>query len=332
MSVERKGALSKGDKAGPVVLHIDPFFDNPSGTFPIEEKAITEAGGIFRTLSSTDPEVLRREGAEAEIVLARSNYIRAAELDCLPCCRVIIRYGIGLDRIDVAEAKRRGIEVRNTPDFCVNELADHTLALLLAVVRGTVVAKDCLREGGWSMPEGWCPPRIADLCVGLIGFGRIAREVAARLQAFGCEVRAYDPFASQALFAEYKVKPVQALDYLLSECSVISLHCPATPETAGLLSAEKLSLLPPRAIVINTARGELVDTAALTAALQSGALAGVGLDVTDPEPLPDDHPLRLHPAAVVTPHVGWNSLAASRELSLSVARQVVGLISRMSDE
>ncbi len=220
----------------------------------------------------------------------------------LDACRAILRSGSGTDNVPVAEAMDRGILVANTPTATAEPVAEYTVGLMLAVARHIVADARRATRGDWSQPALPTAVSLADRTVGLIGFGHIARGVARRLGGFGVRLLASDPAVPAEVMSELGTEKV-AFDKLLAQSTVVSLHCPLTPGTRGLIGRDQLGRMPRGAILINTARGELIDEAALLAALESGHLAGAGLDVLGQEPPPADHPLLHLPQVVVTPHM-----------------------------
>lgn len=283
---------------------------------------------------------------DAEVVLAdRSDEERLAELAAdaqgmLVCfaavtarvieaaarggCRVIARYGIGVDNVDVDAASRHGIAVTNVPDYCLDEVADHTIALLLAVARGLVPAVRKVANGGWTTDHAQIH-RIRGRRLAIIGYGAIGRRVATRALGLGLEVVAYDPFVEAGRGGEVTV--VDSLADALGGAHFISLHAPATPENHHLIDADTIALMGEAPVLINTARGSLVDLDAAVVALDAGRLSALALDVTDPEPLPDVHPLRCHPRAVITPHMAFHSIEATEELRRRTANEVLRVLS-----
>jgi D-3-phosphoglycerate dehydrogenase len=218
----------------------------------------------------------------------------------------IVRYGVGLDNVDVRAAEAAGVAVSAVPDYCIAEVADHAMALLLAVERGIVALAADIAAGGWDFRAAGPVRRLRGRTLALLGFGRIARAVAERAGGFGFRVVAFDPGVPDANAA--------TLDELLGQADVLSIHVPLTDATRGLISARELALLPPGAVVINTSRGGIVDEEALAAALADGRMRGAGLDVLADEPPRRDHPLRSLPNVVLTPHAGWFSESAILEL------------------
>jgi len=234
-------------------------------------------------------------------------------------CRVIARFGIGYDNIDIEAATRHGVQVTYVPDYCLDEVADHTLALLLAFARGLKPAVDAVRAGAWPPATGI--HRLQGRRLALLGVGRIGSRVAARAQAFGLGVTAYDPFVSEWNLPG--VERARTLEEALAEAAFVSLHAPLTPENRHLVGEGTLSLMRRAPVLINTARGGLVDLEAVTRALVTGRLSGLALDVTEVEPLPAEHPLRRHPRALITPHMAYYSEESESELKRRVAEEVV---------
>lgn len=232
--------------------------------------------------------------------------VNADDIARLPALRVIATPSVGFDHLDVDAATDRGVWVCNVPDYCVDEMADHALALLLALVRGVVELDRSVRNGGWDHEVAGPLRRIADIRLGVIGFGRIGRALATRARALGMDVTAHDPVVSDDEIASAGARPA-TLEELLERSDAISVHAPLTPETRGLIGADELSCLPRGALVVNASRAALVDTDALLQALDDGHLAGVALDVLDVEPPTQDAPAPSAPRLVVNPHAGWYS-------------------------
>lgn len=234
-------------------------------------------------------------------------------------CKVIARTGIGVDNIDVEEATRLGIQVTNVPDYCLDEVADHTVALLLAAARGLTEASRTVTEGSWTAPKA--VHRLSGRRLALIGVGAIGERVAGRARAFGFEVVGYDRFRTEWEGSE--AQPVGSIADAVVEADAISLHAPLTEETHHLVDDAFLDTLRRRPVLVNTSRGGLVDLDAVVRALEDGRLAAACLDVTDPEPPPRDHAIRAHPRALVTPHMAYYSLEAQDELQRRAAEEVV---------
>jgi D-3-phosphoglycerate dehydrogenase len=233
-------------------------------------------------------------------------------------CRVISRYGIGYDNVDVEAATAHGIVVTYVPDYCVEEVADHAVALLLALARGVHPAALAVRDGEWAVPHGTVH-RLRGARLALIGLGAIGRSVLERARAFGLEVVGYDPYVD-----DWTVDAERAatLDEAVAEADFISLHAPLTEETRHLIDERSIGVMRRGPIVVNTSRGPLVDMDAAAAALEAGRLRGVALDVTETEPPPADHPLRRHPRAILTPHMAFYSVEALADLQRRAAEEV----------
>jgi D-3-phosphoglycerate dehydrogenase len=239
--------------------------------------------------------------------------------------RVIVRYGIGVDNVDLHAAKERGIPVCNVPDYCIDEVADHTLAFILGVTRQVV--PNCLRVRGgqWGLAVPLPQMKtLRDLTVGVVGFGRIGREVVRRLLPFRGIIRVFDPMVNPQEIELAGASAATSFDELLPQSEIVTLHCPSTAQTRRMLNAEGFAKMKRGSILVNLARGDLVDTNALVAALQSGNLAAAALDVCDPEPIPPDHPLLQMPNVIVAAHVASTSARAVRTLRETAA----GLVAR----
>ena len=232
--------------------------------------------------------------------------VTADDIGRLSSLRVIATPSVGIDHVDVEAATSRGVWVCNVPDYCVEEMADHALALLLGLVRGVVELDRSVRAGGWDGTAAGPLRRVSDIRLGVVGFGRIGRALASRARALGMDVSAYDPLLSDDEIEAAGARPAE-LDDLLSSSDAVSIHAPLTPETRGLLGARELELLPDGAYVVNVSRGGLVDTEALLRALERGRLGGVALDVLEVEPPSDESPAPAAPRLIVTPHAGWYS-------------------------
>jgi D-3-phosphoglycerate dehydrogenase len=239
--------------------------------------------------------------------------VDAALIEGLPSLRVIGTATVGFDHIDFAAAEARGVAVVSVPDYCTDEVADHTLALLYALVRGIVMLDRDVARGGWDARVTGPLYTLDDFRVGIVGLGRIGRAVASRLVALGVEVWAHD-IVPEHLLGVHLVD----LDELLAACDAVSLHVPLTPETRGMIGRRELAAMPQRSLLVNTSRGAVVDVGAVLEALRSGRLRGAALDVLPDEPPPAPP---VAPNLIVTPHAAYYSEAAeARALRLAVAR------------
>ncbi|MGH7357693.1 MAG: C-terminal binding protein, partial [Candidatus Rokuibacteriota bacterium] len=243
------------------------------------------------------------------LLVGTETEVRVPDLDRLPALRVVATCSVGFDHVDAAEAERRGVWVCNVPDYCVEEVADHSLALVLALLRGIVVLDREVRAGGWDWTAAGVLRRVHGTRLGVVGLGRTGRALAERATALGFEVWGTDPALSSQEIAAAGARPAP-LEELLAACEAVSLHVALTPETHGLIGERELGLMPEGAVLVDTARPQLVDLAALRRALESGRLGGAALDVLPVEPPTSAQPAPDWPRLVVTPHVAWYSAAA----------------------
>jgi D-3-phosphoglycerate dehydrogenase len=262
---------------------------------------------------------------DADIVLAQWAPVKARAIGAMQRCRGIVRYGIGLDNVDLEKARERGIPVRNVPDYCLDEVADHTMALMLALQRQVSRVDRLVREGTWKITPPLALPPMRRSVLGLVGFGRISRLVAHRAKAFGMRVVGADPFVGAAEFDAEGVTGVD-LPSLFSQSDIISLHCPLTDESRHTVREETLRMMKPNALLVNTSRGGLVDSGALFRALQEGRIAGAGLDVMEDEPISPESPLLSLPNLLATSHVAWYSSASVGELQRRAALAAAELL------
>jgi D-3-phosphoglycerate dehydrogenase len=258
--------------------------------------------------------------SEADAVITQFARINAHVIGAMKQARVIVRYGIGVDNVDLDAARQRNIPVCNVPDYCMDEVADHTLAFILATTRQVVPNTLHLRAGKWGLATPLAAMQaLKNLTVGVIGFGRIGHEVVNRLLAFKCRVLLFVPVLPAAEIAKHGAQVAASLDELLAQADIVTPHCPSTPQTRKMFNADAFAKMKPGAIFINVGRGDLADSAALTSALQSGKLGGAALDVFDPEPIPADHPILKMPNVILTAHIASASPAAVKRLRETTA-------------
>lgn len=263
--------------------------------------------------------------AVAAIVGPRTRF-DAAAFARAPRLQVIARTGIGYDNVDVPAASAAGICVVNTPDAPTESTAEFAVALMFAVARRLATADRDAKAGVWQHNADLLGFDLAEKTLALVGFGRIARRVAEIARAIRMRVRAFDPFVPAATLAAAGVEPCATLDAALDGAHVVSLHAPLAPETRHLIGAPQLARLARGAVLINAARGPLIDEAAVLAALDRGQLAGAGLDVWDPEPTAPDHPLRKHPRVVATPHLAAYTEEGRRRSHVAAAEHVLAVL------
>jgi glyoxylate reductase len=254
--------------------------------------------------------------------------IDEALLNALPTVKVVSNMAVGFDNIDVDACTRKGVVVCITPDVLTETTADFTWALMLAVARRVCEAAESVRAGTWRTwePLGFLGRDLSGATLGIVGFGRIGRAVARRARGFDMRVL-YTDKTRQSSEVERDLRATFVpLEQLLAESDIVTLHVPLTPETRKLIGARELALMKPRSILINTARGPVVDTEALVRALRTGHLWGAGLDVTDPEPLPADHPLLQCPNVIVTPHIASASETTRARMAELAAENLVAAL------
>ena len=286
----------------------------------VEKKTLGELADLV-PLKTKRPEEFLDAAKDCDALLnTYAGPITADVMSKMPKCRIIARYGIGVDTIDLDAATQAGIIVTNNPTYCIEEVAEQTLALILASARKIPFYDRMVRSGRWEVPPGKPIYRLAGRTLGLVGFGNIARQVAVRAAAFGMRVLYADPFVKEGQF-DAPAKKTE-LDSLLSESDFVSLHPPLTPDTRKMMNDRAFSRMKPSAFLINCARGPVVDTDALVRALDAKKIAGCALDTTDPEPLPEPHPLRGRENVIVAPHAAWYSEQAMAGLQAGAPGEV----------
>lgn len=274
----------------------------------IEEGVLTPAGfEIVRAQCNTEAEVLETiAGVDPVAIVTQWAPITPAVIDACPSLKVVSRNGIGVDNIDLDYCKAKGIAVTNSPKYCTPEVADHAMSLVLALARKLVFTTDKVRAGEWGSDYLVPIRRLCECTMGVVGLGGIGRAVIQRARPFFKEVIGFDAYAKDVVVDGQPVENV-SLEELLRRSDFVDLHVPGTAETKHLINAETLAFMKPSAYIVNTCRGVVIDTEALTAALFAGKLAGAGLDVFEQEPLPMDHKLRSHPQVILTPHAAFYS-------------------------
>ena len=290
------------------------------------EKKILAGLAELVPLQTKKPDDFIAQAADCDALLnTYAGPITAEVMAKMPKCKIIARYGIGVDTIDLDAATRAGIIVTNNPTYCIEEVAEHTMALLLACARKIAFYDRMVRGGTWAVPPGKPLFRLAGSTLGLVGFGNIARQVAVRAASFGMRVLYADPFVKEGQFADPGRKV--ELNDLLKASDFVSVHPPLTPQTRKMINDDALSRMKPGAFLINCSRGPIVDTEALVRALDARKIAGCALDTTDPEPLPDPHPLRGRDNVIINPHVAWYSETAMVGLQAGAPNEVRRVLS-----
>ena len=302
--------------------------DLPWGTSDIERDGLAEIEAEAIVAPDGEEQTLIEQAAGVDAIATCWARVTSRVMDAAPDCRIVARLGIGLDNIDVDAATERGILVTNVPDYCVEEVADHTLALMLAMARNVGFFHLRTKRGEYDLQAGPGMRRLSHQTLGLIGLGRIGQAVASRAKALGMTVVAHNRTGD-----DHGVG-CQMLDLpTLLECSdYVSLHLPATDETEHLLNSDTFGHLRRGARLINTSRGALVDPAALWQALQSGRVSGAALDVFEPEPPDLSDPLYRDERVIVTPHAAFVSAESLEELRRRTIAQVVAVLQGMTPE
>jgi D-3-phosphoglycerate dehydrogenase len=274
--------------------------------------------------SEPKPEPILALAHDADAVLVTYAKITGDMIRQMSRCRIISRFGIGVDNVDLEAATAAGIVVTKVPDYCIDEVSDHTMALLLSAVRKIPFANRQVHSGEWRMPAVVPIHRLRDRVLGLVGFGRIPQLVAPKARAFGLRVVAYDPFVPDEVFESADVAKVD-FPSLLRISDYVSIHSPLVPETRGLFNADAFRQMKPTAYLVNTARGPIIDEAALAAALDAKQISGAALDVMTQEP-PTGSPLVGRDDVIITPHTSFYSEESLIELQTKAAQEVVRVL------
>lgn len=292
------------DQKVALIDYDDDLFDITPPVLAYMHDVIQAAQGKFDIGQYRSNAAIVEAASDADVVIVQSvrPLLSEAVMAELPKCRGVIRAGLGYDSVDIEAATRLGIPVSNVINWCNEEVAEQAIALLFAAALHIPKLHASVSNGEWDRTQAAPTYRMQGKTLGLIGFGRIAREVAGRLQRFGFQLIAYDPFVAGGVMSELDVEKVE-IGELLQRANYISIHTPLTEETHHLLNANAFAKMQDNVIVVNTSRGPVIDEMALYAALYSGKVAGAGLDVFESEPLPPDSPLRSCENVVFTPHV-----------------------------
>jgi D-3-phosphoglycerate dehydrogenase len=294
----------------------------------IEHQILSAVGAELIVAETGEEAELVQLAPAADAILTNWKRVPTSALDASPNCLVVSRYGVGLDNIPVDHATRLGILVTNVPDFCLAEVSDHAMALLLACARRVVTFARATRAGTWDLAQlGNGLPRLSEQTLGLIGFGNIARALVPKARGFGLSIIAYTPRLAPG-FVQDGVRGTNDLDLLLAESDYVSVHAPATQETHGLIGEPQLRLMKPTAYLINTSRGALVDDRALYRALTENWIAGAALDVLTQEPPASGYPLLALDNLITTPHAAFYSETAIAELETKAAQNVAEVLQR----
>jgi D-3-phosphoglycerate dehydrogenase / 2-oxoglutarate reductase len=304
-----------------LVAVADSVFPN----LDLARAVVSRAGAELRLASRPTPEGIVAAARDADALLVTYAKINADMIREMKKCRIISRFGIGVDNVDIEAATRAGIVVTKVPDYCIDEVSDHAMALLLSLVRKIPFSSARAHAGRWEMPAVTPIHRLRGTVLGLVGFGRIPQLVAPKAKAFGMRVVAYDPYVPQAVMDLAGVGRVEFAE-LLKISDYISIHSPLLPETHHLFSTDVFRQMKPGALIVNTSRGPVVDEAALAAALDAKQIAGAALDVLEQEP-PVSSPLFGRDNVILTPHTSFYSVESLEELQTKAAEEVVRVLS-----
>jgi len=304
-----------------LVAVADSVFPN----LDLARAVVARAGADLRLAPQATPESIVATAKDADGLLVTYAKITADMIGQMKKVRIISRFGIGVDNVDLEAATRDGIVVTKVPDYCLDEVSDHAVALLLSLVRKIPSSNARTHSGRWEMPAVVPIHRLRGTVLGLVGFGRIPQLVAPKAQSFGIKVIANDPFIPAAVMEKAGVRSVEFQE-LVKTADYISIHSPLLPETRHLFSTEVFKQMKPGAYLVNTARGPIVDEAALAAALDAKQIAGAALDVMEQEP-PVNSPLFGRDNVILTPHTSFYSVESLEELQTKAAEEVVRVLS-----
>ena len=308
--------------AGPVIAVTDSVFP----TLDPAKAALARLNPSYRMSKSVNADDIVAVAKDADAVLVTYAKLTREVLTQFTRCKAIGRFGLGVDNIDLPTAREKGIAVNYVPDYCIREVSDHAMALLLSLIRKIPLSNKLVQSGRWEMPAVVPIRRIEGTVLGLIGFGHIPRLVAPKAQAFGIKVIAHDPFAKPDVFKAANVESVD-LDTLFKTSDYVSMHAPLLPATRGMMNAAAFAKMKKGAYIVNTGRGPLIDEPALIAALDSGQIGGAGLDVVAAEPLAKDSPLLGRDNVIISPHTAFYSIEALNELQTKCATDVARVLS-----
>lgn len=304
-----------------LVAVADSVFPN----LDLARAVVSRAGAELRLASQPTPEGIVAAAKDADGLLVTYAKITADMIGQMKKCRIISRFGIGVDNVDIEAATRAGIVVTKVPDYCIDEVSDHTMALLLSLIRKIPFSSARAHAGRWEMPAVAPIHRMRGTVLGLVGFGRIPQLVAPKANAFGMRVMASDPYVPLNVMEQAGVGRLEFAE-LLKISDYISIHSPLLPETYHLFSTDVFRQMKPGALLVNTSRGPVVDEAALAAALDAKQIAGAALDVLEQEP-PVSSPLFGRDNVILTPHTSFYSVESLEELQTKAAEEVVRVLS-----
>ncbi len=308
-------------KNGPLVV----VTDSPFPSLDPAKKALEEANAEVVQAPSSSEEDIIKAAENADAILVTYAKLNENILRSLKNCKAIGRFGIGVDNIDLKVAGELGISVNYVPDYCLDEVSDQAMAMIISMARKIPQSNKLVQSGRWEMPAVVPMYRLRGKTVGLIGFGNIPRLMTPKAQAFGFNVIASDPYAPKELFEKYGVESV-SMDELYERSDFISVHAPLLPETKGLVNKDAFKKMKDTAIIVNTARGPLINEKDLIEALDKNEIGGAGLDVVETEPLPENSPLIGRDNVILAPHTAFYSVEALEELQTKAASDVARVL------
>ena len=298
--------------------------DERHDSYDIERELLASPGAELVLCQCATDEDIVRFCADADGILLDMAPLTAHAVAGLKRCKVVSRYGVGYDNVDVAACTARGIQVTNVPDYCAEDVAEHALALMLSCLRDVARRDRLIRQGKWNLQR--FSFRLEGKVLGVIGFGRIARALVRKCSGLGfSRILAYDPYVSSETCTASGVVKAD-LEEVLKQSDLISLHMPVTAETAGIIGQQALSLMKPTSILVNTGRGPLVDDAALIEALRGRKILCAGLDTHNQEPLPDDSPYFRLDNVILTDHTAYSTAEAVQDLKAKAAQNIVSVL------
>ena len=311
----------------PLVAVVDTVFP----TLDPAKQILSEINATIKMVEEPTPKKILDVAANADGILVTYGKITNEVIEGLKNCKVIGRFGIGIDNIDIRAASEKGITVTYAPVYCLDEVSDHAMSLLLSLARKIPYANKLVTDGRWEMPAVVPVGRLRGKTLGLVGLGNIPQRIVEKAQAFGMEISASDPYCPDNVFKKLGVAKL-SFDELLSNSDFVSIHAPLTKETENMFNMDTFIKMKPTSFLINTARGPLVNTIHLAAALDKGEIAGAGLDVLPTEPPKQNDPIVGRKDVIITPHTGFYSEEALLELQTTVATDVLAVLSGKKPE
>ena len=298
--------------------------DTRHASYEVERSILAELDAEVKLCDCTTPEDIIRHCDQADAILLDMAPMTREAVEGLKRCKVINRYGVGFDNVDLEACTAKGIQVTNVPDYCAQDVSDHALALLMTCLRQTALRDRLVRQGQWNIQR--TSFRLSGKVLGVLGFGRIARALVEKTAGFGfSKVLVYDPYVPEQVCRQFGAQKAE-LEQVLGKSDFVSLHMPVTPQTTGMINRKTLALMKPTAILINTGRGPLVDEEALAQALREGTILYAGLDTHCVEPLPSNSPYWGLDNVVLTDHTAYSTVEAVEELKVKSAQNIAAVL------